>query len=69
MIGSDYMNDNTIHAIYPFQNSEVDNLKNTIEKLYDLLDETLEEIWYQSGESALYKKVRERIIRERNPIT
>ena len=57
MIGSDYMNDNAIHAIFPHKN-EIETLKSNIEILKDFIDDTVDEIQHHVGyDDALYKLV------------
>jgi hypothetical protein len=57
MIGSDYMNDNSIHAIFPHKN-EIETLKLNIEILKDFIDDTLDEIGDHLGyNDELYKLV------------
>ena len=57
MIGSDYMNDNSIHAIFP-QKNEIETLKLNIEILKDFIDDTVDEIQHHVGyDDALYKLV------------
>ena len=57
MIGSDYMNDNSIHAIFP-QKNEIETLKLNIEILKDFIDDTVDEIQHHLGyDHDLYKLV------------
>jgi len=57
MIGSDYMNDNSIHAIFPHKN-EIETLKLNIEILKDFIDDTVDEIQHHLGyDHELYKLV------------
>jgi hypothetical protein len=57
MIGSDYMNDNSIHAIFPHKN-EIETLKLNIEILKDFIDDTVDEIQHHVGyDHDLYKLV------------
>lgn len=57
MIGSDYMNDNAIHAIFPHKN-EIETLKSNIEILKDFIDDTVDEIQHHFGyDHELYKLV------------
>lgn len=57
MIGSDYMNDNSIHAIFPHKN-EIETLKLNIEILKDFIDDTVDEIQHHLGyDHDLYKLV------------
>lgn len=59
MIGSDYMNDNSIHAIFPHKN-EIETLKLNIEILKDFIDDTVDEIQHHVGyDHYLYKIVDE----------
>ena len=58
MIGSDYMNDNAIHAVFPSKRDEIETLKSNIEILKDFIDDTVDEIQYHVGyDHELYKLV------------
>jgi len=58
MIGSDYMNDNAIHTIFPNKRDEIETLKLNIEILKDFIDDTVDEIQHHVGyDDALYKLV------------
>ena len=68
MIGTDYMNDNTIHAIYPVTK---DKNEIAIEILNECLDDISDEISYQAGikiNSDLYVKIRQMIYKAREHI-
>ena len=58
MIGTNYMNDNATHAIFPNKKDEIETLKSNIEILKDFIDDTVDEIQYHVGyEHELYKMV------------
>ena len=68
MIGTDYMNDNTIHSIYPVTK---DKNEIAIEILNECLDDISDEISYQAGikiNSDLYVKIRQMIYKAREHI-
>ena len=58
MIGSDYMNDNAIHPVFPNKRDEIETLKLNIEILKDFIDDTVDEIGDRLGyKDELYKLV------------
>ena len=58
MIGTNYMNDNATHAIFPNKKDEIETLKSNIEILKDFIDDTVDEIQHHVGyDDALYKLV------------
>ena len=68
MIGTDYMNDNAIHSIYPVTK---DKNEIAIEILNECLDDISDEISYQAGikiNSDLYVKIRQMIYKAREQI-
>ena len=68
MIGTDYMNNNTIHSIYPVTK---DKNEIAIEILNECLDDISDEISYQAGikiNSDLYVKIRQMIYKAREQI-
>ena len=65
MIGTDYMNDNAIHSIYPITKDK-NEMANEI--LEDCLDEVAFEVLYATQNEELYNKIREMIYKAREQI-
>ena len=66
MIGTDYMNDPTIHNIFP-SNQEKSHI--AICMLQDCLDDISDEIGYKYGfNSNIYNSIRNKIYQEREKI-
>ena len=61
MIGSNYMNDNAIHAVFPNKRDEIETLKSNIEILKDFIDDTIDEIEYQVGSNDPLHKMTSRL--------
>lgn len=54
MIGTDYMNDNSIHSIYPVKK---DKYEIAIELLNECIDDILDEVMYTTGDMELVNKL------------
>lgn len=66
MIGTDYMNDRSLNAIFP---DKRDKSEIAIEILNECLDNTLDEIGYEKGfNSYLFNKIKNEIYKAREKI-